>query len=183
MSDNFDIELEEEPEKSRTQLKKETHALYELADQLVRLTPNELKKISLETRLLEEITKAQGIKKFGGLKRQIQFISKLLRHVETTEIENALTRVNLTNQEDAQKLHHLENLRDELITSGDNAITQVLTSYPNADRQHLRQLIRQAKKERDQQELSNNQGKTNSSQKNTSRKLFRYLRELDDSVE
>ena len=44
--------------------------------------------------------------------------------------------------------HKLEHIRDELIEVGDNKINELVSEYPELDRQRLRQLTRQAKKEK-----------------------------------
>jgi ribosome-associated protein len=55
--------------------------------------------------------------------------------------------------------------RDRLISEGDQAISDLLMEIPDLDRQHLRQLIRQAKKEASQNKPPA-----------ASRKIFKYLR-------
>ena len=51
-------------------------------------------------------------------------------------------------------LHKIEKIRDELIENGDIALTNLLNNYPEADRQKLRNLIRSAQKEREQNKPS-----------------------------
>jgi ribosome-associated protein len=52
---------------------------------------------------------------------------------------------------------------------GDNALPEVLALFPRTDRQHLRKLIRQARKEQETRQPPR-----------ASRLLFRYLRELQE---
>ena len=65
--------------------------------------------------------------------------------------------------------HKLEMLRDRLVEEGDVAIPTVLELYPDADRQQLRSLIRNAQKEK----------ATNKPPKSF-RQIFQYLRELSE---
>ena len=51
-------------------------------------------------------------------------------------------------------LHKIEKIRDELIENDDIALTNLLNNYPEADRQKLRNLIRSAQKEREQNKPS-----------------------------
>ena len=51
-------------------------------------------------------------------------------------------------------LHKIEKIRDELIENGDIALKNLLNNYPEADRQKLRNLIRSAQKEREQNKPS-----------------------------
>ena len=64
-------------------------------------------------------------------------------------------------------MHHIERWRDRLLEEGDTALELLLEEYPLADRQYLRQSIRNAKKEMQ----ANKPPKT-------ARGLFKYLREL-----
>ena len=66
-------------------------------------------------------------------------------------------------------LHRLEKWRNELIAGDNEALEEVFAAFPNADRQHLRQLVRNAQKEEEA-------GKPPKS----SRELFRYLRGLQE---
>jgi len=54
---------------------------------------------------------------------------------------------NISRQETAS-LHRVEAWRDRLIAEGDAALAELLNEYPTADRQHLRQLARNAKEEK-----------------------------------
>ena len=64
-------------------------------------------------------------------------------------------------------LHRVETWRDRLIADGDVALAELLTEYPGADRQHLRQLSRNAIEERNRNKPPH-----------AFRELFRALREL-----
>ena len=68
--------------------------------------------------------------------------------------------------------HKLEQLRDRLIVEGDDAVEEVLSLWPNADRQQLRSLIRNAKKE-----------KEGNKPPKSARQIFQYLRELAENEE
>jgi len=70
----------------------------------------------------------------------------------------------------ARGFHQLEKLREKLINKGDRALEEIVAVFPDADRQHLRQLLRQHEQE-------TKQGKANTAFK----KLFRYFKELDGS--
>ncbi|EGI5004785.1 DUF615 domain-containing protein, partial [Salmonella enterica subsp. enterica serovar Thompson] len=57
-----------------------------------------------------------------------------------------------------------------LIVEGDDAVAEVLTLWPHADRQQLRSLIRNAKKE-----------KEGNKPPKSARQIFQYLRELAEN--
>lgn len=163
-SDSFD-DIDEKPSKSER--KREMTALQELGEAIVKLSDGEFAIIPLEGELLAAITTARRIKSGEGLRRQMQYIGKLMRHVDVNAIRAAYDDLQNGRQQRNQQFHALEQLRDEVLAAGLPAMEKVLTDYPNADRQHLRQLITAAVKEREQQKPPG-----------ASRKLFRYLREL-----
>lgn len=156
---------DEKPSKSAR--KREMLALQELGEAIVKLSEGELATIPLDGELREAILIARRITSNEGKRRQLQFVGKLMRHNDTTAIAAALEELNNGRQQHNQRFHQLEQLRDELVASGVSAMEKVLELYANADRQHLRQLITAAVKEREQEKPPA-----------AARKLFRYLREL-----
>jgi ribosome-associated protein len=163
--DSFDEFADEKPSKS--ELKREMTALQELGEAIVKLSDGEFSTIPLEGELLGAITVARRLKSGEGLRRQLQYIGKLMRLVDSAAIAAAYEELQNGRQQRNQQFHALEQLRDEIIATGLPAMEKVLADYPNTDRQHLRQLITAAVKERELQKPPA-----------AARKLFRYLREL-----
>lgn len=153
---------------SKSQIKREMHALQQLGERIVKLPAGQLAQIPLEGKLEEAITTARRIKSHEGLRRQMQYIGKLLREIDTDAIEQAFIEIESGRQADNRRFHEMEQWRDQLINEGPKSIEAVVNKYPSADRQHLRQLVMQANKEKKQNKPPA-----------SSRKLFRYLRELD----
>ena len=167
--DDFDIDADEGP--SRSQLKREAEALQDLGLALVELPPNKYKTIVMPDNLREAIDLARRIKAHGGKRRQMQYIGKLMRKLDAEPIRAQLEAFQQQDRRAAQQFHQLEQLRDQLIEVGDTAIGDILERYPHADRQHLRQLIRQAQLERDKAKPPA-----------AARSLFKYLRELSETA-
>ncbi len=156
---------------SKSARKREMHALQDMGTALVELSDGELKTIPLDDELADAIAVARRIKDFTGKRRQLQFIGKLMRKIDTTAIEAAYNDLQHGQQQRNQHFHQLEKLRDQLLTEGVDAMAAVLDIYPHADRQHLRQLIVAAEKEH------------NAAQPPAAaRKLFKYLRELSEQT-
>jgi ribosome-associated protein len=133
---------------SKTQLKRIAEAKQELGKELSNLPVEKLKKFQLGNDLLDAITAYKTMNSNGAKKRQLQFIGKLMRSIETETIEAELNR--LKQQSHLQTAHHhmLEKWRDRLLgEDGNQALTELLQQYSHLDVQHLRQLIRNAKKE------------------------------------
>ena len=84
---------------SKSQRKREATALQALGEQLVKLTAAQLNRITLPDDLLAAVRQAQSISQRGGRKRQLQYIGKLMRQLDETDIEAisaALTTMQIT---------------------------------------------------------------------------------------
>lgn len=91
----------------------------------------------------------------------------MLRARDVEPIQTALDKLKNRHNQQVSLFHKLETLRDRLVEEGDDAIPTVLELYPDADRQQLRSLVRNAQKEQ----------ATNKPPKSF-RQIFQYLREL-----
>ncbi len=134
---------------SKSELKRDMLELQALGNELVNLSGNELKRVPISENLSDAITLAHKIKnKHEAHRRQIQYIGKLMRSEEAEPIQAALDRIKNKHQQATREFHYLEELRDQLISEGDDAVQALLTEHPELERQKLRQLIRQANKEK-----------------------------------
>ena len=75
---------------SKSQRKRDMHALQELGEELVALQPARLRSLALPESLLEAIEQAQRISSREGRRRQLQLIGKLMRQVDADPIRDAL---------------------------------------------------------------------------------------------
>lgn len=157
--------LEQPPSKS--QLKRDAHNLQQLGVDLLDIPENDWRKLQLPDGLVIALKDAKRMSSRGARKRQQQFIGKLMRDIDPEPIRQYLEQQRLDARRQARIQHQLEDWRDRMIAEGDAAIDAYLTEQPNADRQHLRQLVRQARKE----QAGNKPPKS-------SRALFRYLRDV-----
>lgn len=146
-----DESLEQDDWVSKTQIKNEMHALTAMGKTIVEMSTGDTKKIPLDNELLNAIESARTMR-MGALKRQIQYIGKLLRKRDEEDIERIEKAVNdiLTAKLSAgRSFKQLEQWRERLIEDN-NALTEFCESHPKADIQRLRQLIRHTQKERSQ---------------------------------
>jgi len=164
MNDEFDPE-NAPPSKSR--LKRDAIALQQLGTRLVDLQESVWSMLKLPESLIAALRETRRLHARGGRKRQLQFIGKLMRDIDPEPIQHYFEQERLRTRKLAQAHHELEAWRDRMIEEGDPAIEAFLEQHPQADRQHLRQLVRQAKKE-----LAHN------TPPKSSRALFRYIRDL-----
>ncbi|QZX96185.1 ribosome-associated protein [Pantoea alfalfae] len=167
--DNDEEEHEEIIWVSKSEIKRDAEELKRLGAELVDLGKNSLDKIPLDERLRTEIELAQRIKK-EGRRRQLQLIGKLLRSIDVEPIRIALDKLKNRHNQQVALFHKLEMLRDRLIEQGDEAMSDVIALYPDADRQQLRSMIRNAQKE-----------KAGNKPPKSARQIFQYLRELAEA--
>jgi ribosome-associated protein len=158
-----DIEIDDLP--SRSQLKRDSQELRDMGAQLVQMPNAHLDKIAMDSTLLGAIKEARRLKSNDARRRQIQYIGKLMRNMDLTEIRHSVEKLNHQSQTFRQHFAMLEQWRDRLIDEGNDAIEEFLTAFPNADRQQIRNLSRQAGRE------------TTGSAKT---KLFKYLKQISD---
>ncbi len=170
MADNAHPE-DDELAPSKSELKRRMLALQSLGETLVTLSDRELAKIPIEDDALREaIYEARSIRSNSARKRHLQFIGKLMRGIDPEPISQALAALHETRRRETDAFHTLEALRDKVLAEGDAGVQEVMTLWPGADRQQLRQLVRQHRQE-------TQKGKAPSA----SRKLFRYLKELGEN--
>ena len=146
------------------------HARQALGESLVQLPEKQLAKMPITSEeLLEAIAECRRIRSNSARKRHMQYIGKLMRDIDPQPLEDALAALHQSKQEKTDDFHALEQLRDDILSQGPRAVDALMLRWPDADRQHLRQLILQHQREVQK-------GKPPAA----SRKLFRYLRELSE---
>jgi len=134
---------------SRSQLRREAWDVLELAERLVALTPSQLAKVPLSERVLDAVDLAHRIPSHIAHKRQVHYLAKLMRHQDDLEaIRLAVDKPLEVRRRETAELHSIERWRERLIDGGDAVLDELLAKHPTADRQRLRQLVRQAGIER-----------------------------------
>lgn len=139
--------LDDDDRPSRSQLKREVEALQVLGEQLMELSVDTLKKFDLPENLLTALLEAKRITANGAIRRQRQYIGKLMRSVDPAPIEAQLRIIRGENDQHTAWLHRLERWRDRLLDD-DGALDDLLDDYAVPDLQALRQAIRNARRER-----------------------------------
>jgi len=158
---------DEQEDKSKSQRKREVEALQDVGEQLIKLKPAQLNKLDLPEKLRLAIDDAQKIRSRGALRRQRQYIGRLMREQEGEGIAQQLAALLHPHVEDTAYLHKLERWRDRLIDEGDVAIDALVAEHPRAERQIVRQYVRSVRKEREK-----------SLPPKSARTLFQYLKEI-----
>ena len=155
---------------SRSQNRREALEIYTLGEKLVSLTDAQLAKLPVPESLLPHIRECRRITAQIAHKRQLQYLAKQMRREddETLDaIRDALDEKGEAARREVAAMHRVEAWREKLLAEGDDALAQLLDEYPHADRQLLRQLVRNTLEER----------KRNKPPR-AFRELYRALREL-----
>ena len=153
----LDLELKRElkgsTDMSKTDLKKHSDHLQSLGESLLTLGAAPLARLSetlgLPEKLVDALNEAKRITNCEGRRRQMQYIGKLMRRLDEdtiSAIEAAIEEQRKPSAQATLALHQAEQWRDQLIAD-DDALTRWLALDPQADVQHLRALIRQARKD------------------------------------
>ncbi len=136
--------------RGRSQRKREAKATEALVDDLLRLSVREVAELplaadtidALET--LRTLSERRGVR--GALRRQRLQVAGRLRREDLDALRAALPEhPGVSEQEITLRL--AERWRARLLQEGDPAIAALLTEHPGGDRQRLRQLVRQARKD------------------------------------
>ena len=142
--------LTESRRRSKTRAKEEVEALQELGKRLVGVGNDRLKKLDIPESLRDAVLEAKKISSHGALRRQMQFIGKLMRDVDTDPIQEMLDELDGISNKANARFHALEKLRDRLIEN-ESVITSLKNDYPELDVSALRTLRRNALKEQAEQ--------------------------------
>lgn len=136
---------------SRSQNRREALAVLALGETLVELTAAQLAKLPIPEGLLEHIEYSKRITSHGARKRQLAFLAKQMRREEDgvlDAIRDALEANSETSKRAVALMHRMEHWRERLLAEGDVALAELLDEYPEADRQQLRTLVRNALSEK-----------------------------------
>ncbi|MGB7814974.1 MAG: ribosome biogenesis factor YjgA [Methylotenera sp.] len=155
---------------SKTKLKAEADAQQAIGKKLVNLPKDRLMKLNLPEALFEAVMEAKRITANGAIRRQMQYLGRLMRDVDSAPIVEQLQRWEGKHNEENARFHTMERWRTRLIAEP-NALPEFLASFPHADIQQLRTLIRNAQREEAAQKPPKN-----------SRELFKLIREISESA-
>jgi ribosome-associated protein len=131
---------------SKSQRKRDSHALQDLGEALVALPPARFAATEMPDLLREAVVEYRRTRSHEGRRRQMQLIGRLMRQADVEPIRHAVMEQQLGRAQDSLALHEAERWRAELLEQ-DEALARWLVRHPDTDVQHLRSLIRAARKE------------------------------------
>jgi len=176
MSEEYDYEYEYDENgeivyyavrPNKTQIKKDMAVLFALSEEISELSAIQLKSLELPENIHKAVVEVSGMPHKGARKRLLKFITGQLHKIDVEPILEKLARMKNKSAHAVREHHIVERWRDKLIAGGNDALTELLNEQPHADRQQLRQLLRNAQKEAEA-----------SKPPKSSRLLYRYLKNL-----
>jgi len=136
----------EEESLSKTKRKQAMTALQDLGTVIVKLSQNQIEQLQLPEALHEAAMEARRLKQHEAIRRQMQYIGKLMRNVDAEPIRQQIEAWHGMNHQETARLHQLERWRERLLAE-DAALSEFISAHPDCDAQQLRTLIRNTRKE------------------------------------
>ena len=155
---------------SKSQKKRDMSALQDLGQALLELPAERLSKIDMPDALRIALADARRFTKHEARRRQLQYIGRLMRAIDPAPFQAAVDAATGSSAAENARFHRLERLRAVLLEDEAAALAEIAAAHPGADLQQLRQLRRNALKER---ELAK--------PPRAFREIFRLLRELEEA--
>lgn len=138
----------DEPAKSKSERKREIEALTSLGSRLIEIPDIFLSKLT-DQGLIDAVRHARGINRGRARQRQVRYIGKLMRGTDVEAVRNLLDDLDSSSRRHTQQFHKLEQWRNGLLGENHETLNEILTEFPQLDRQYLRQLTKAAIAERD----------------------------------
>ncbi|MSP73818.1 MAG: DUF615 domain-containing protein [Myxococcales bacterium] len=138
-----------------------------LADILMELNDLALTQVPMPDHIASLLKTTRAMRHDNAQRRTIRLLTSELRGVERGPMLAAVDRLRLGKGVTDEAFHDLERQRDRLLNEGESALEEVIARAPGSDRQRLRNLVRQARKEA-----------TEGKPPKAARELFRALRDL-----
>lgn len=139
-------DTEDENSISKSQKKRDMLALQDIGEELVGLSPETINKLDLPDDLRTAVVDAKRIpkSKYGGMKRQMQYIGRLMREIDPAPIIEQLSSLKAPNKKQTA-LHHLAERWRERLLSDESALNAFANEFIDADRALLDKYIQASK--------------------------------------
>lgn len=131
--------------KSKTQLKKEADDIQQFGIEISNLPNHKIKELSLSDEIIEAIIFYKEIKKNSAKRRQAQFLGKLLRDFDLSNVTQEMDTLKTFSRLQVKFEHEAELWRDKLIND-QSALNEFINEF-QPDLTNLNQTINAARKE------------------------------------
>jgi ribosome-associated protein len=169
---NYSIDpyAEDDAPISKTKLKAEADAAQNIGKKLIDLSKDRLIKLALPEALFDAVLEAKRLTANGAIRRQLQYLGRLMRDIDSAPIVEQLQAWEGKNTQENARFHGMERWRTRLIAEP-AALQEFLSAHPQIDIQQFRTLIRNAQKEETAQKPPK-----------SSRELFKLIREISETA-
>jgi ribosome-associated protein len=133
---------------SKSARKREMEVLQALAERLAALSDSELARLGVDARLREALALVRPMRPSGARNRQLKHCVKFIDIETLAEVRAYLDDRQSHRIAANREFHEIERWRDRLIDEGDQALQALFDSYGRLDRQRIRQLCRDAMREK-----------------------------------
>ncbi|TNC92575.1 ribosome biogenesis factor YjgA [Thalassolituus sp.] len=152
---------------SKSELKREMHRFQELGEKLAALSPEKWASMPMTETLKNALQESRRVTKHEARRRHFQYIGKVMRHEDVDALQEALDLLDPSSELYGRRIRQLEQWRTRLVEDS-NALNDFIDEHPAVDRQQLRNLVRNAQKEMQQEPPKPGSGY---------KKLFQFLKE------
>ena len=154
---------------SKSEIKREMHRYQELGETLAKLAPAAWQAMPISERLMDALLESRRITQNEARRRHVQYLGKLMRDENIEAIQEAMDLLDPSSEAYGRKIRQLELWRQKLIDDN-NSLNAYIERHPAVDRQQLRNLVRNARKE---------VAPADAKPGNHYKKLFQFLRQQD----
>lgn len=145
--DASEAEPDVPPGKSKSQVKRELHALKPLVEALIALSARQLSDMPISEDLATAVTNARSMQR-GALQRQLRYCVGILAREDHAAVAAALEALRRPHMAAVDAQQEVERWREALMAGEQAVLDELLARYPALDRQHLMQLVRASQRER-----------------------------------
>ena len=132
---------------SKSQRKRDMHALQGLGADLLKLSAEQLDRLDLPEELRDAVAFAHRVTSHEARRRHMQYLGKLMRQVDADAVRSGIAAVTGESRAAVAQMHLAERWRERLLAD-DGALTEFVAEHPAADVQWLRAAIRSVRRER-----------------------------------
>ena len=132
---------------SKTSRKREARQLQDVGAALVKLNAEQLARIDLPQALREAVIECQRLSKHEAIRRQKQYIGKIMRNIDAEPILAQLEALEAPSKRQTALFHLAERWRTDLLADP-ASIARFVQEYPGADPHRLRRLVTAVQEEK-----------------------------------
>ncbi|MBL0140622.1 MAG: DUF615 domain-containing protein [Betaproteobacteria bacterium] len=132
---------------SKSRRKRQMHELQDIGVTLTRMPADQLARIDLPDDLLQAVLACRTMTRHEAIRRQLQYIGKLMRRLDAAPISAQLAALHAPSHRQTALFHRAERWRSDIIADA-GAVDRFVLEYPEADPRRLLDLASAASEER-----------------------------------